>query len=115
MIFKTNFVVLSMFKQGYLLYGLIHARWIITVKGLTKMVLYSSLKSVLVLIYFSLSSLSLINSNESTLVVVHEYYTHLSLSFPSDSLIYLTRNQPNYFVKDSKTSTLLNLHDADLC
>ena len=82
-------------------------------RGLT--VLHSSLKSVLVLIYFSLSSLSLINSNESTLVVVHVYYTHLSLSFQSDSLIYLTKNQSNYFVEDAKTSTLLNLHDTDLC
>ena len=65
-------------------------------------------------LFFSLLS-QLDKSNESTLVVVHVYYTHLSLSFQSDSLIYFTKNQSNHFVEDAKTSTLLNLHDTDLC
>lgn len=110
----------SLDVQARLLYGLIHARWIVTARGLTKMVsLLISLISEItppqitrgLLTLFSNSSLT--NSNERTLVAAHVFYAHPNLSFPSDSRISLTKNQSNCIVDDAKTFILPNPHDTD--
>lgn len=91
----------SLDVQARLLYGLIHARWIVTARGLTKMVF-----CYLLMPFKSSETLSSsINSSAQTSDDAHAFFAHHNHSCLSALPTFPTRNLSNSFVEDARTST----------
>jgi hypothetical protein len=95
----------SLDVQARLLYGLIHARWIVTARGLSKMVTHPFSPHISTHPHLPPSST---NTNVRISVVALASSVNNNPSSQSDSLIFPMKNLSSFIVAAAKTSTLPN-------